>query len=49
MIKDIIELLKSDDYFDASEAIQIAKGKYKSPQSFKECINYIKTRTNGNN
>jgi hypothetical protein len=49
MIKDIIELLKADDYLNASESIQIAKGKYKSPQSFKECINYIKRRTNGNN
>ena len=47
MIRDIIELLKSDDYFDSSEAVQIAKGKYKSPQSFKECINYLKRRTNG--
>ena len=47
MIKDIIELLKSDAYFNATEAIQIAKGKYKSPQSFKECINYVKRRING--
>jgi len=49
MIKDIIELLKAYDYLNSSESIQIAKGKYKSPQSFKECINYIKRRTNGNN
>ena len=47
MIKDIIELLKSDDYFDASEAIQIAKGKYKTPTSFNDWLNYVKRRIHG--
>lgn len=47
MIKDIIDLLKTSDYLDASEAIQIAKGKYKTPSNFKEWMNYIKRRIHG--
>jgi hypothetical protein len=49
MIKDIIELLRTDDFIKSSEAIQIAKGKYKTPQTFKESITYIKRRINGRN
>jgi len=48
MIKDIIELLKSDDYFNASEAIQIAKGKYKTPTTLNGFVNYFKRINNGN-
>ena len=42
MIKNIIELLKSDDFADGGELIQLAKGKYKVPQSLKEYKNYFK-------
>ena len=42
MIKDIIELLKSDDFADGGELIQLAKGKYKVPQTLKEYKNYLK-------
>jgi len=47
MIKFIIELLASDDYWNASETIQIAKGKYKCPTTFKEILNHVKRRKNG--
>ncbi len=30
MIKEIVELLKVDDYYGVSERIDIAKGKYKA-------------------
>ncbi len=36
MIKDIIDLLNSDDWMVADEDIQIAKGKYKAPTTWKE-------------
>jgi len=42
MIKEIIELLKSDDFAHGGELIQLAKGKYKVPQSLKEYKNYLK-------
>jgi hypothetical protein len=42
MIKDIIELLKSDDFANGGELIQLAKGKYKVPQSLKEYKKYFK-------
>lgn len=42
MIRDIIDLLKADDWNDGGELIQIAKGKYKIPQSFKEYKDYFK-------
>jgi len=41
MIKEIIELLKSDDFAKGGELIQLAKGKYKVPQSLKEYKNYF--------
>jgi hypothetical protein len=42
MIKDIIELLKSDDFANGGELIQLAKGKYKVPQTLTEYKNYFK-------
>lgn len=42
MIKNIIELLKSDDFVNGGELIQLAKGKYKVPQSLAEYKNYFK-------
>ena len=47
MIRDIIELLKTDDFIEGEEIIQIAKGKYKTPRGFKEWLNYIRRRTHG--
>jgi len=36
MIKEIVELLKVDDYYGVSERIDIAKGKYKAKRNMKE-------------
>jgi len=36
MIKDIIELLNSDDFYGGTETIEIAKGKYELKDSIKE-------------
>lgn len=42
MILQIIELLKMDDFKGVSKNIDIAKGKYKLPESTKELINKAK-------
>jgi len=42
MLKNIIELLKLDDYYGKSELIEIAKGKYKAPETIKEGIKQAK-------
>ncbi len=47
MIKDIIELLKSDDWHDGGQLTQMAKGKYKVPQNITEFKNYFKLQDNG--
>ena len=36
MIKDIIELLNSGEFYGGSEAIEIAKGKYELKETIKE-------------
>ena len=36
MIKDIIEMLRLDEWYGHSETIEIAKGKYKHNVSFKD-------------
>jgi hypothetical protein len=36
MIKTIIDLLNLDDFYNVNEDVDIAKGKYKYPQSIKE-------------
>lgn len=36
MIKEILDLLKLDDWMGESESIDIAKGKYKHTMKFKE-------------
>jgi hypothetical protein len=36
MIKTIIDLLNLDDFYGMNEDVDIAKGKYKYPQSIKE-------------
>ncbi len=36
MIKDILEILRSDDFYGGTETIEIAKGKYELKKSLKE-------------
>jgi hypothetical protein len=45
MIKNIIDLLNSDDWYVGDEDIDIAKGKYEAPKSFKELRTSIKRNT----
>ena len=42
MIKDIFELLKLRDYYGDSELIDLAKGKYKIPDTFIEAYKQFK-------
>ena len=44
MIKQIIELLKTDDFYGIAEEIEVAKGRYKAPETIKEGINSAKRR-----
>ena len=41
MIGIIVELLNMDDYYGVSESIDIAKGKYKVPMTFKDARDKI--------
>lgn len=36
MIGDIIKLLQNDDYYSVSDTIEIAKGRYEIPDTFKK-------------
>jgi len=42
MLKNILDLLKLDDYYGVSPLIDIAKGKYEAPSSLKEVVNKYK-------
>ena len=42
MISDIIKLLNIGDLYGVSENIDIAKGKYKLPMTFKEGVKSMK-------
>ena len=42
MIKALIELLNSSDYYGVSERVDIAIGKYKMPIGWKDSFNKIK-------
>jgi hypothetical protein len=42
MIKQIIEMLNSFEHYGRSEMIEIAKGKYEYPQSFKAFYKQVK-------
>lgn len=44
MIKQIIELLQTNEFKDSHEVIQIAKGKYKFPETIKEIRKYLKNK-----
>lgn len=41
-MREIIELLQMNEWFDGDENIQIAKGKYEYPSSFKIWFRKIK-------
>lgn len=42
MIKEIINLLNSNDFYIGDEDIDIAKGKYEAPLELKEVKKFIK-------
>jgi hypothetical protein len=42
MLKQILELLAIEKHYGQSENIEIAKGKYKIPKTFKETFEAIK-------
>lgn len=42
MIKNVIKLLKTQDFYGESEIIEIAKGRYKIPETWGEVIKNIK-------
>lgn len=42
MIKSIIDLLQYSDYYKVSEDVDIAKGKYQIPKSWKQVKNLFK-------
>jgi hypothetical protein len=48
MIKNIIDLLSTSDWYIYDEDIDIAKGKYKSPLNWKEIKQSIKRNTYNN-
>lgn len=47
MIKQLIDLLKADDFYRVDPIIDIAKGKYKAPTKLKELKESVKRRVNG--
>ena len=49
MIKDILDLLNSSDWMIDDEDINIAKGMYKFPETFKELKENIKRRKTAKN
>lgn len=49
MIGIILDILAVDNYYNISEEIEIAKGKYKLHTSLKKAIKQLKRNTNGGN
>lgn len=47
MIREIVDLLKTNDFYGVDPLIDIAKGKYKAPENLKEFKESIKRRSNG--
>jgi hypothetical protein len=41
-MKDILELLRMDEHYGSCEVIEIAKGKYERPTTFKKLYKQIK-------
>jgi len=48
MIKLILEMLQIDEHYGQSEIIEIAKGKYKYPENFKETFKQFKRQLKEN-
>jgi hypothetical protein len=44
MMKNIFYLLNSNDFYKVSEDVDIAKGKYQLPVTWKDVKNFIKRR-----
>ena len=44
MLKNIIDLLNTNNFYAESELIEIAKGKYKAPEGLKEMYKNAKRR-----
>lgn len=42
MIKNIIDLLNTNEFYGVSERVEIAKGKYKKPKNWKEFKEKVK-------
>jgi hypothetical protein len=42
MIKNILDLLSTNEHLGQTERVEIAKGKYKRPTNFSEVLNKIK-------
>ena len=47
MIRELVDLLKTNEFYGVDPIIDIAKGKYKAPESLKEMKQSIKRRVNG--
>jgi len=47
MIREIVDLLKTNEFYGVDPIIDIAKGKYKAPENLKEMKQSIKRRVNG--
>ena len=47
MIREVIDLLKADDFYGVHPLIDIAKGEYKAPTKIKELKESVKRRING--
>lgn len=48
MVKDIVDLLNTADYYGVSENVDIAKGKYALPHSWKDAWNKVKRHAKSN-
>jgi hypothetical protein len=47
MIAQILELLKTEDFFNVSEIVDIAKGKHEYTSSIKKIYKQVKRKHNG--
>lgn len=47
MIREIVDLLKADNFYGVDPVIDIAKGKYKAPTKLNELKESVKRRSNG--
>jgi hypothetical protein len=45
MVKDIVDLLRTSEFYGVSENVEIAKGKYELPTSWKDAWYKIKRHT----